>query len=265
MRPRAGHRAATCRTSCIPRPARQTQMADWLAPLIGFKNPFNPSAPRSPASPARRRPTRSITREVEDPAFYDVVAQAPWLGQGNVSGQDYMDFTFPGARYKEILPGDVVQMGYWRPGLADPLHGRDLQSQRHDDPVRQSRHRAAARHLGRHGHGLPPQVRVGRHDPELPAAAQRLPLRASLLRAGGRLGLSPALPARAEPARSGHGQPQSDHRRDRRAGRLRRHHGLDHARLLGHGQLAGLRRAAPISRRSTADTSGCSRPSPIGR
>ena len=109
-----------------PSPGAQTQMADWLAPLIGFKAPFN----QQRANLARvSNPTAPYTvyqREVEDPAFYTVIAQAAWVGQGNVSGNDYMDFYFPGARYKEILPGDIVQMGTGGTVFQVPLSGVTL-------------------------------------------------------------------------------------------------------------------------------------------
>lgn len=94
-----------------PNNGAQTQMADWLAPLIGFKKPFNPQRANLARIGNPGAPYLIYPREVEDPAFYDIVAQAGWLGQGNVSGNDYLDFLFPGARYKEILPGDIVQMG----------------------------------------------------------------------------------------------------------------------------------------------------------
>ena len=101
----------------------QTQMADWLAPLIGFKQPYNPQRAALARLAAATAPYAIYNREVEDPAFYDIVAQASWLGQGNVSGNDYMDFLFPGARYKEILPGDVVQMGAAGAVFQVPLSG----------------------------------------------------------------------------------------------------------------------------------------------
>ena len=104
----------------------QTQMADWLAPLIGFKKPFNQQRANLARVGSPTTPYAIYPREVEDPAFYDVVAQAAWLGQGNVSGNDYMDFLFPGARYKEILPGDVVQMGTAGAVFQIPLSGVTL-------------------------------------------------------------------------------------------------------------------------------------------
>ena len=106
-----------------PSNGAQTQMADWLAPLIGFKKPFNQQRANLARVSAPTTPYAVYPREVEDPAFYDVVAQAPWLGQGNVSGNDYMDFLFPGARYKEILPGDIVQMGTGGTVFQVPLSG----------------------------------------------------------------------------------------------------------------------------------------------
>ena len=104
----------------------QTQMADWLAPLIGFKKPFNQQRANLARVGSPSAPYTIYQREVEDPAFYDVIAQANWLGQGNVSGNDYMDFLFPGARYKEILPGDIVQMGTGGPVFQIPLTGVTL-------------------------------------------------------------------------------------------------------------------------------------------
>ena len=89
----------------------QTQMADWLAPLIGFKKPFNSQRAALARVANPPAPYLVYPREVEDPALYDVVGQGAWVGQGNVSGNDYMDFTFPGPRFKEILAGDIVQMG----------------------------------------------------------------------------------------------------------------------------------------------------------
>lgn len=89
----------------------QTQMTDWLAPLIGFKQPFNLQRAALARIASPTAPYTVYSRDVEDPSFYDVVAQAPWLNQGTVSSNDYLDFLFPGARYREILPGDVVQMG----------------------------------------------------------------------------------------------------------------------------------------------------------
>ena len=94
-----------------PNLTAQTQMADWLAPLIGFKKPFNQQRANLARIAVPAAPYTVYPREVEDPAYYDVVAQALWLGQGNSAPNDYMDFLFPGARYQEILPGDVVQMG----------------------------------------------------------------------------------------------------------------------------------------------------------
>ena len=104
----------------------QTQMGDWLAPQIGFKKPFNPQRANLARVGNPTAPYTIYPREVEDPAFYDVIAQANWLGQGNASGNDFMDFLFPGARYKEILPGDMVQMGTGGAVFPIPLTGVTL-------------------------------------------------------------------------------------------------------------------------------------------
>ncbi|MCW6510998.1 SGNH/GDSL hydrolase family protein [Lichenifustis flavocetrariae] len=104
-----------------PTPGAQTQMADWLAPLIGFKKPFSPQRANLARLAKPAAPYTIYSREVEDTAFYTTIGQGLWVGQGNVSGQDYLDFYLPGARYKEILPGDVVQMGAGGPVFQFPL------------------------------------------------------------------------------------------------------------------------------------------------
>ena len=149
----------------------QTQMADWLAPQIGFKKPFNAQRANLARVGNPTAPYTIYPREVEDPAFYDVIAQANWLGQGNASGNDYMDFLFPGA-----LQGNPARRhgsdGHGWCGLSNPLDRRHaLQAQHHDHALRLHRHRPAADFLGRRGHGLSAEVRMGRDDPELCAAA----------------------------------------------------------------------------------------------
>ncbi len=92
----------------------QIAEADWLAPLIGFAQPFNPqraALARTAAATAGVMPYTVYPREVEDAATYTPVASGLWLGQGTVSSQDYVDILFPGPRSKEVMFGDVVAMG----------------------------------------------------------------------------------------------------------------------------------------------------------
>ena len=176
----------------------QIAEADWLAPLIGFVQPFNPqraALARTAAATAGVMPYTIYPREVEDPATYTPVASGLWLGQGTVSSQDYVDILFPGPRSKEVMFGDVVAMGKGGTVFPIPTTCTITNLNSTTAAARQSRHRAPARDLGRHDHDLPPQLRVGRHGPELPAAARDLSLPAALLRGGGGQWLSAALHA----------------------------------------------------------------------
>ena len=110
-----------------PTNGAQTQMADWLAPVIGFKKPFNPQRATLARVAVPTAPYLVYPREVEDPNFYDIVAQAAWLGQGtDGNGNNYLDILVPGARYREILPGDIVQMGAGGAVFQIPLTGVTL-------------------------------------------------------------------------------------------------------------------------------------------